>query len=145
MYYTVHGKIKEVIVSSKQELADFIKKEVSHEYSEIWLIQKIGKIKGVERFIYKVLGLQTDIKGLSLYILIKDKKAVLVFLDEDDNETIAIDTKYDGPANAKEEFILNSGQVSVHSADECIQKDKAIKAMLHFFEQGKRPNWLKYR
>jgi hypothetical protein len=142
-FIEIQGKRKSV--RTIEELEHHLEKSRHRESSDIFLFPKVEDRKGFEGFLYKALGLSTEVIGEGVSILIRGNRSTIIFLDEDHNEYRAINSEYTGPSTAKVEFIIDTGEQSVHPADECFSPDNAIKAVLYFFQYGKRPDWLDYR
>lgn len=145
MQYLAKWNNNEKIIKATVELENILKEIKPLEQVDFWLIQRTGKMKGVERVIYKLLGLATETRGDSVYMLKNKEDILLVFLDEDDNEFVASNSKNDDSQDSFIDFYLSNGEKTRHLKNECIDMDTSYKAILYFFKNGRKPNWITYK
>jgi hypothetical protein len=82
--------------------------------------------------------------GESFCALFNEHGAWLLWL-EDDNGAVSFNPDYTGPDEAIEVFYLENGQLDEMLAQNCVDKEKAIRALLYYFEHGQKPDWLDWR
>jgi len=70
--------------------------------------------------------------------------ASLIFHDENWSEYRAIDKKV--PVNVNQEVRLKiaHGELNPHPIEECMEKDRAFKAIKEYLKTGSRPSWMEY-
>lgn len=136
---------RETEVRSSDDLEAAIAACNEHRFCDLWLVQHEGAMMGVERAIYRLLGLSTELTGSKLHILsnLESAAASVVFLDRDDNE---FRVRGDAPRDAQTiTFQTEDGGVETVPASECTSIEEGLRAARFFFETGKRPSWLRYR
>ena len=137
-----HGG-REEMVSSIPELELWLDRLRQESSGELWLVQHKGSMKGLERILYRLLGLATESTGDAVHILTSQGKAVIVFLDKDYNEyRFSSENNVQDP---KTQFQTDDGQIEEVPTSECVATDQALDAARHFFQTGKKPDWFHYR
>ncbi len=132
-------------LDSAADLASVLNGYRDGREEEIWVLQRRPALTGAQRLVYRALGLSKEQQGPGVCLVVNQAGAALIFVDEDWREARVVNPSFSGDREHRVSFILASGDVSYHHADEIVPTDTAIKAVMEFFERGERPAWLVYR
>lgn len=142
--YTVRLQGREQVIDRPEDLERYLEEGRGLEYADLSLAECRGQMKGVERLVYRMLGLTTDVEGDAVHVLTNKDCASVTFLDEDHNEFQVVESDSQGPMESVA-FVLENGQRTESSRSDCIPVARAFYAVRHFVWHGKRPNGLRYR
>jgi hypothetical protein len=127
-----------------EDLERYLEEARGLEYADLSLAEYRGEMKGIERLVYRMLGLTTDVEGGAVHVLTNKDCASVTFLDEDHNELQVVESDSQGPMESVA-FVLENGQRTESPRSDCIPVARAFDAVRHLFEHGKRPKGLRYR
>ncbi len=125
---------------SLAEVIDLLKNIENLASCRVW----IGKDGGPRPWWHRLLGTQKRFV-VSLFALEwHNEIANLIFHDKNWSEHRAIDEG--NPVSAKEQDRLKvaQGEKNAPSNEECINKQRALKAVYEYLQKNKRPDWLVY-
>jgi len=143
MQYVAKSGGSEEPVDSLAELDSWLERLTSGAIGEFWLVQRKGTMQGIERWVYRLLGLATDVTGSAVHILSDQGKAAIVFLDQDYNEYRV--RNHEAATEGTVLFNTDEGDAEGVAAGECVPIGQAVEAVRYFFKRGRRPSWLQYR
>lgn len=144
MHYKARVSGTEDEISSAAELEARLGQLRDKASAELWLVQHKGSMKGAERFLYRLLGLATEVTADAVHVLVNREKALVVFLDGDYNE-YRINNSGGPTTGSATEFRTDDGHVETAPVSECMTVEQALEAVRYFFRHGKRPDWHQYR
>ena len=124
-------------VSSLDALKRHVESAFARPSGVVHLAQTEQSLRGFERLLYKSLGLRTDATGTSLVIHTSGPFATLTLLDEDWNESLAVN-----PAPSVTEpvrFVADAGDVFDVPPSHCFRKEEAAGVLEYFFENRTLP------
>jgi hypothetical protein len=113
--------------------------------STLTIHQVDGERKGFERWLYKLLGVASEIDGFSAILLNRGGLCALTFADEAGHELRVVGNDVRSAPDTTVAFDLGDGSLSMHSVEECMGRDEALRAIEDFYMTGKPPGWLAYR
>jgi hypothetical protein len=134
-------------LATAEELTAVLHEVRRADRSALSLRQIKGEMRGLSRFLYKLLGLTTETTGYEAILLVRGDISALTFVDAAGHERRAMSgrTETVAPHGASVDFDLGDGSISTHLIDECLPRDEALRATEEFYRTGKPPLWLKYR
>lgn len=112
-----------------------------HRTGSLTLDEDIGGRSWLSR---TVLGLHPRILQMHLSLEWCDEVASLIFFDDAGSEHRAMDPSH--PIQASEEIrtAIAHGEPAPHPSNECLELDRARKAIEEWLRTGQRPGWLRY-
>jgi hypothetical protein len=143
MRYEVTVGDRQEEVSSLEQLESWLRRLQEMPSAELWLVQKKGSMKGMERMLYRVLGLATEVVGHGVHILTNQDKATVTFVDRDYKEYHLLSGSGQ-PASAGSPRSAH-GATEQTPIGEWLSIEEGFAAVRHFFVSGKRPERYSYR
>ena len=124
MQYLLRINGQKYSINSIEELASYLQTAQKYDYLELWLEQ---------------------LNGAALSVLVNKDNAWLMFLrEEGDSGFSSRNPDYIGATNAELDFLLSNGQRDKYPTSWCLPTNKALQAVLHFFEHGEKPEWIQW-
>lgn len=132
---------EENVAYSRSELIQLLNRAEGMSSGRLWL----GVDGGLRPWWHRLLGSQPRYVDALLSVEWADDYASLIFHDESWSEYRAVDRE--APVKPSEEIKLkiSHGEMKPHPAEECMQRDRAFKAIRELLDSHVRPAWLSYR
>ena len=129
-------------VAQKRELLPLVDALLQqHRAGSLTLDEDIG---GRSWFSRTVLGLNPRILQMHLTLEWSDGVASLVFFDDASSEHRAMDPSHAIQASDAIRTAIAHGEAAPLPFRECLELNRARRAIEEFLETGKRPDWLQY-
>ena len=125
---TINGE--EYYIDSIKELERLLSESQRLDFAEIWLSHHINNES-------------QNRENSAICVLVNRDLSFVVFEEKDENYFHSVNVLYDNTKD-KIDFILSNGQRDCYSKGFCVETAQAVKAVLHFYETGRKANWIRW-
>ena len=132
-------------IGSSGELASRLEQVRQLERADISLYEITGTRTGLDALVCRIFGATTQIAGQVMMAWLNSDMAHLLFEEDDGLAFHSCNPSYSGPEDAAVTFYLGGQEEDMTPARWCISREEALKAVMHFYEHGKKPEWIHWQ